>query len=418
MKIDRNNRVTIIMVILIVSPIICNINIYAINAQSTEVNEDDLNHMTLPQLFEKVERSVVQITDEGETSIGTRLGSGFVFDKDHIITNYHVVAGMTGNPEVTFLDGSTYQAEIVGTDPFTDLAVLRVVDVPKEKLNPLPIGNSSALKVGEKVVAIGNPFGLSGSMTEGIVSGLGRLLPASDPATQSQEFSSFSIPDIIQTDAAINPGNSGGPLINERGEIVGINTAIFSTTGLYSGVGFAVPSNTIKKVIPSLMERGSYEHPYLGVIGLDISPRIANIIGLEEAKGFLVTNVSPNSPAEKAGIQGGDTLVNVNGEDILIGGDIIMGIDNINVRKIDDILTHLGREKKVGDQVVLTVLRGNQIETKTLTLESRPSAIQIQQQEEKIQESIPNVPDQGFNGLYEECIKIAGEGICDFLFQR
>jgi S1-C subfamily serine protease len=202
------------------------------------------SELTLPDLFAKVEKSVVQITDSDETDpLHSRLGSGFVYDTNgHIITNNHVVSG-GGRLDVTFPDGTVYRAALIGSDPFTDLAVLYLEDVPPEKLVPLPLADSSAIKVGEQVAAIGNPFGLSGSMTAGIVSGIGRLIPA-------QEAGDFSIPDVIQTDAPVNPGNSGGPLLNMRGEVIGINSAIFSTTGQFAGVGFAIPSDTMTKVVP------------------------------------------------------------------------------------------------------------------------------------------------------------------------
>src|SRR5678809_630589 len=243
--------------------------------------------MCIRDLFNYVKASVVQITDpaniEQQSDItGSRLGSGFVYDKNgHIITNYHVVDGAKNNKVyVTFLDGVSYEAEISGTDPYADLAVIKILNLNQHKdalskLVPLELGNSTNLKVGERVVAVGNPFGLSGSLTEGIISGLGRLMPANTiqfiPPSQPYDLQnippngpSFSIPDIIQTDAAINPGNSGGPLIDTQGRVVGINTAIFSNTGVYSGVGFAIPSNTISKVVTSLIQTGSYRHPYIG----------------------------------------------------------------------------------------------------------------------------------------------------------
>jgi len=205
------------------------------------------NGLDISELFTKVEGSVVQVTDPNTPGLlGPRLGSGFVYDSEgHIITNNHVVAGGNGDLDVTFLDGNVYNAKLVGADPYADLAVLKVEGVPKDKLVPLPLGNSSSLKIGQPVAAVGNPFGLSGSLTEGIVSGLGRSLPSSEPQEPTNpqldipllpESPTFSIPDIIQTDAAINPGNSGGPLLNTRGEVIGINSAIFSTTFAYSGV--------------------------------------------------------------------------------------------------------------------------------------------------------------------------------------
>ena len=354
------------------------------------------NIMTLPDLFSKVEQSVVQITDDtyAASSFSSRMGSGFVYDNNrHIITNNHVVDGSSrdGDFDVTFLDGTIYNAKLIGSDPYADLAVLYIPDVPKDKLVPLPIGSSTSLKVGQQVAAVGNPFGLSGSMTEGIVSGLGRSLPSSipeEPTIPPQlDIPSmpappvFSIPDIIQTDAAINPGNSGGPLLNMRGEVVGINTAIFSNTGAYSGVGFAIPSNMIKKVVPSLITTGSYQHPWIGISGVDVSPEIANtIIELkEEPRGFLVTDIISQSPADKAGIRGGeDQLVNIKGREVSLGGDIILEIDDKTVRKIDDILSYLQQEKKVGDNVKLTVLRADGlIKEISLTLDARSGLDQL-----------------------------------------
>src|SRR5918996_1679228 len=335
-------------------------------------NESQDTEKTLTDIFRQTQNSTVQIkstkpnTNEFITVNGNpitqnnvALGSGFVYDKTgHIVTNNHVVEG-ADKVEVTFVDGNTYSARVIGSDPYTDLAILQITDnnFSTKMVVPLTIGNSSNLQAGERVVAIGNPFGLYGSITEGIVSGLGRLLPVSDtePVNPQQEIFGpvnnspvFSIPNIIQTDAAINPGNSGGPLLNMKGEVVGINTAIFSTTGVYSGVGFAIPSDTMKKIIPSLIERGNYEHPYLGVSGIDVTSDIAKIIKLNETKGFLVTDITSGGPADKAGIRGGDVLTDVNGTEVELGGDVIISIDNTTVRKIDDILSYLD-SKKVGD---------------------------------------------------------------------
>jgi len=329
--------------------------------------EASSHELTLPQLFERVEGSVVQITDSDESNaFDSRLGSGFVYDDNgHIITNNHVVNG-GGRLDVTFLDGTVYRASLIGSDPFTDLAVLYVDEVPKEKLVPLPLADSSGISVGDQVAAIGNPFGLSGSMTSGIVSGLGRLIP-------SQEAGSFSIPDVIQTDAAINPGNSGGPLLNMRGEVIGINSAIFSTTGQFAGVGFAVPSNTMAKVAPALITQGSFTHPWLGVSGTDMTPGIAEALGLDEPRGFLVVDVVSGSPAERAGIQAGNREATIDGRPIELGGDVIVAVDGKPVRKIDDILVYLQREKGVGDNLELTVLRDGKLRDITAVLGARPS---------------------------------------------
>ena len=322
--------------------------------------------MSLPDLFASVEKSVVQITDSSETSpTESRLGSGFVYDNNgHIITNNHVVNG-GGRLDVTFLDGTVYRASLIGADPYTDLAVLYVQGVPSDKLSPLPLADSSKIRVGEQVAAIGNPFGLSGSMSAGIVSGLGRLIPA-------QEAGSFSIPDVIQIDAPINPGNSGGPLLNMRGEVIGINSAIFSTTGQFAGVGFAVPSNTIAKVAPSLITKGGFSHAWLGVSGTDMTPGIAEALGLKEPRGFLVVDVVSGSPAEKAGIKAGTDEKTVDGRPIVLGGDVIVSIDDRQVRKIDDILVYLQREKTVGDELKLTVLRGGETKELIAVLAARP----------------------------------------------
>ena len=339
-------------------------------AMPIPVNAKDL---TLPELFTKVEKSVVQIIGRGDSSnrspTGSRLGSGFVYDSNrHIITNYHVASG-TKNIDVTFMDGNTYHAQLVGSDPFTDLAVLYVEDVPKDTLVPLALGNSAMLEVGEEIAAIGNPFGLSGSMTAGIISGLGRLLPSN-----TNLGSQYSIPNIVQIDAPINPGNSGGPLLNMRGEVVGINSAIFSSTGEFSGVGFAIPSNTLNKIIPSLIKGGSFSHPWIGLSGTNITPEIANAVGLKEPRGFLVADTVSGSPAEKAGLHGGDKVANINGREIALGGDVIEKIDNNTVRKIDDILVYLESVKSVGDTVSLSVLRNGQLQKLNLTLAARPSS--------------------------------------------
>ena len=320
---------------------------------------------------------MVQITEPGSTRATepspSRLGSGFVYDTlGHIVTNFHVVDGSKNNKVyVTFLDGVSYEGDIIGTDPYSDLAVLKLSEVDKNvssKLVPLELGNSSTIRIGQKVVAVGNPFGLSGSLSEGIISGLGRLMPAGDNGGSPQNpfdkpqimkpVPSFSIPDIIQTDAAINPGNSGGPLIDMSANVIGINTAIFSNTGVYSGIGFAIPSNFLTKIVPLLIKNGEYDHPYIGINGFDITPEIAKLLNLPEAVGFLVVNVTDDSPAKLAGILGGNKSMLINGLPIELGGDIVTEIDNKPVRKVDDILSYLENYKRIGDNVTLTVLRG------------------------------------------------------------
>ena len=326
-------------------------------------------NMSLIRLFEKAEPAVIQVNvkkiqSEGATEeVPGGSGSGFVYDDTgHIITNNHVIDDAL-KITVTFLDGESYAAEIVGNDADLDLAVLKI-NARNSYLHHLEIGSSSELKVGQQVVAIGNPFGLSGSMTTGIVSQIGRLLP---------QESGYSIPNVIQTDAAINPGTSGGPLLNLNGEVVGINTAIQSETGNFTGVGFAIPSDTVKKVVPILIRDGGVRHPWLGVSGVDIEYELAEIRGLDSTKGFLIVSVIEGSPADIAGLMGTETRKMIDGRDVPMDGDIIIKIDGELVRKIADILVHLQMEKLVGDEMVLTILRDGEVMDKTIFLGERPS---------------------------------------------
>jgi len=323
------------------------------------------NNLSLSEIFEKSEPGVVRVNvQRTNTADGVGgVGSGFVFDKKgHIITNAHVVKDAT-KVVVTFLDGRSYNAEIIGVDEYTDIAVIKV-NADLSLLQPVLLGDSSTLKVGEEIAAIGNPFGLSGSMTSGIVSQLGRLLP-----TENQ----YSIPDVIQTDAAINPGNSGGPLLNMMGGVVGINTAIQSTTGSNTGVGFAIPSQTVAKIVPTLIEKGEYKHPWIGVSGRDIDPDLARVLKVTDAIGFLIVTVVEDSPASKAGLIGSEKTIEVDGINYPIGGDIILTVDGIEVRHIDDILIHLQRAKSIGDEMVLEVLRDNRTTNITIILQERPN---------------------------------------------
>jgi S1-C subfamily serine protease len=322
-------------------------------------------NLTLVELFEKTEEGVVKIETNAINPLSDTgaVGSGFVYDiLGHTITNAHVIENAT-KVTVTFLDGNQYNAEIIGVDKFTDIAVIKVNEKPR-LLHPLDIGNSSVLLVGEQVAAIGNPFGLSGSMTSGIVSQLGRLIFSQD--------NGFSIPDVIQTDAAINPGNSGGPLLNMKGEVIGINTAIVSSIGEFTGVGFAVPSNTIKKIVPVLIEEGKYHHPWMGITGIDIDPDLAKIRELGNAKGFLVVTVIDGNPADDAGLQGVSKTEEIDGKEYPVDGDIIISVDGKEVRKISDLLIHLQREKSVGDEMILGVMRDGDLIHLTLTLGERP----------------------------------------------
>jgi S1-C subfamily serine protease len=391
----------------------------------TTENSTTQGSLSLPDLFTKVQKSVVQVTErDNSNELGSRLGSGFVYDKDgHIITNYHVVTPGTNNNnelQVTFLDGNVYPADLVGVDQFADLAVIKVKNSSSDKLAPLPLANSSSLRIGDSVVAIGNPFGLSGSMTQGIVSGLGRLLPSNENQDNlAGAGSSFSIPNIIQTDAAINPGNSGGPLIDSQGRVVGINTAIFSNTGVYSGVGFAIPSDTISKVATSLIQNGSYHHPYIGIVGLSLTPELSKQIGLNQTKGFLITSITKGGPADKAGLRAGSTTTTFMGRDVEVGGDIILKIDNREVLKIDDILAYLESLKHVGDKVHFTILRDNAIKGLDLTLGDRPSPAKLDSSNDFSNRLPPqNDNNKSQEELYNECVNVAGKSLCDFLFKR
>ena len=317
----------------------------------------DAEDAMLINLYQRTNPGVVYIevlVGEGETSIPLGSGSGFVIDTEgHIITNNHVVEE-ANLIRVIFSDGSVADdAQILGRDPYSDLAVV-FVDVSPERLVPLELGDSSTLQVGQRVIAIGNPFGLEGTMTSGIISALGRTLPA-----QVIQNAGFRNPEIIQTDAAINPGNSGGPLLNTRGQVIGINTAIRSATGTNSGIGFAVPVNSVKHIVPHLIEEGTYHYPYLGITSDNrfSVAELAGPLGLPVTNGALISEVQPETAALRAGLRGGDHEVEIMGATIMAGGDIIVAIDGYELRDFDDLIAYLVRETKVGQEVVLTVIR-------------------------------------------------------------
>ena len=302
------------------------------------------------------------------------LGSGFVWNKDgYIVTNNHVVSG-ANKIEVKFADGTTLPAKLIGADPDSDLAVVKV-DNPGFTLTPITVSNSPEIKVGQVAVAIGNPFGLENTMTVGIVSALGRTLPASETNANG---TSFSIPDIIQTDASINPGNSGGPLVDDQGALIGVNTAIESSSNSNSGVGFSIPATIVSRVVPELMANGKYEHPYLGISGTSLTPDIAKAMKLDATqRGTLVEEVTPNSPSDKAGLRGSDRQVTIDGENINIGGDVITAIDGTQVKSIDDVIAYLADHTDIGQKVTLTILRGGTEKSVDVTLEARPTKTEI-----------------------------------------
>ena len=318
-------------------------------------NTRNSTSISISKIFKDVQGSVVQITREnkqapdspGDENV-TSLGSGFVFDKEgRIITNHHVVQD-SKRVDVTFIDGNRYVASVVGSDPFNDVALIKITQNISEKLRPLILGNSSAVEVGDQVIAIGNPYGLAGSMSLGIVSQKGRLI--------STEGSAFSIPSVIQTDALINPGNSGGPLLNSQEEVIGMNTAgVLSDSGAFSGIGLAVPSNTISKIVPVLISKGNYTHPWLGISASSLTSKLTeNFENLSrDFKGVYVDSITKNGPADKAGLRG--STADQYGDKH--GTDIITAVDNRNVTYMEDLVSYLDENKKPGEKLNLTVLR-------------------------------------------------------------
>jgi 2-alkenal reductase len=299
------------------------------------------------------------------------LGSGFFWDSNgDIVTNNHVVDGAT-KIEVTFSDGSTVPATIVGQDPYSDLAVIKV-NVSADKIHPVTMADSAQVKVGEIAVAIGNPYGFEGSMSVGNVSGLGRDLPSSQ--VDSNTGATYSIPDVIQTDASINPGNSGGVLVNIEGQVVGVTSAIESNSGSSSGVGFAIPAEIVSKVVPSLISSGTYAHPYLGVSGTDLTPDIAQAMNLPaDTRGALIETVTAGGPAANANLQASNTTVTINGVQGTVGGDIITGIDGQTINSMSDIIAYLAIHTTVGQTISMTILRDGKTQTVQVTLGSRPT---------------------------------------------
>jgi S1-C subfamily serine protease len=314
--------------------------------------------------------SIPEQEDKG--SLQSSLGSGFVWDKaGHIITNNHVVENAE-QIRVTFSDGVSYEAELVGTNPDSDLAVIKV-DVSENRLLPVTLGDSTQVKVGNLVIAIGNPFGLQGTMTFGVVSALGRSLDL--PGSSATGGSNYTIPDVIQTDAPINPGNSGGVLVNIRGEVIGVTTAIESPVEANAGIGFVVPSVIVKNIIPSLIDEGEYDYPWIGVSGFTLSSTVAEAIGLPtDQHGVLVVEVIADSPADQAGVKGSDREIEIQGTIINAGGDVIVSINDQPVNDFEDLVAFLVRSTTVGDTVKLGVIREGENLTLDLTLGSRPKA--------------------------------------------
>ncbi len=316
-------------------------------------------------LFNNTIDSVVKI--ETRTRTGAGEGSGWIWDVDgHIVTNYHVVDGAT-QIDVFFFDGRQYDGRVVGFNSDADLAVVKIDLVSGDSVQPSKLGNSSDLSVGQTAIALGNPFGQEFSMTSGLVSALGRLLPSG--------FGNFSIPSVIQTDAAINPGNSGGPLLDIDGRVIGINTQIRSESGSNSGVGFAVPVDLAKRVVPNLIENGEHVYSFIGITGLVLNNDMRDGLGVGNTQqGAYVTSVSPGTPAQDAGLRADSGSFNATGGPLnaRFDGDLILAIDGREVESMDDLIAYLALNTSPGDDIVLTVLRGGQEDLVVVTLTERP----------------------------------------------
>jgi 2-alkenal reductase len=298
------------------------------------------------------------------------LGSGFLWDNNgDIVTNNHVIDN-ADNITVTFYDGTAVPGKVIGADSDSDLAVVKVT-MPDLQIQPVQVADSAQLKVGQLAVAIGNPFGLQGSMTVGFVSSVGRVIAANQNATGP----SYSIPDIIQTDAAINPGNSGGVLLDDTGKLIGVTNSIDTTTGGSQGVGFAIPSDIVQKVVPDLISKGHYDHPYLGTTILTMTPAIAGAMNLPaNQRGALIEAVTAGGPADKAGLLGGKTPLTINSQQISIGGDVVIAYNGQAVKSSDDLITFLARSGTAGDKVTLTILRDGKQMDVSVTLGVRPTS--------------------------------------------
>lgn len=309
---------------------------------------------------------------EKEQNLTYGSGTGFVWDEEgHIVTNNHVIEDAV-EVTITYSDGIERKATVIGADPDSDLAVLEVEN-PKTDLVPVTMGDSSALKPGDLAAAIGNPLGQTGTMTQGIISALGRSYSVGGDGTGN-----YTIPDVIQTDASINPGNSGGVLINADGEVVGVVMAFSSYSYSSAGIGYAIPSNLVSRVVPSLIENGEYQHPWIGMSGIALTPAVNELLELDhDQRGAYIQTITKGSPADKAGLQGGDEQMEIaKGTSIMVGGDIVTKIEDRDVKGMDDIIAYLSSNTSIGDTITLHVLRDGEELDIDLTLAARPNAAQ------------------------------------------
>ena len=325
---------------------------------------------TLEQIYQQVNPSVVHIEVTSASTAGSGSGSGFVWDtQGHIVTNNHVVSGMD-SINVVFSDGSMAAAKVVGADPDSDLAVIQV-KVAAAQLQPVSLADSTQVKVGQFAIAIGSPFGERGTMTTGIISALGRSFPADSSNVQGP---GYSLPDMIQTDAAINPGNSGGVLVDAKGQVVGVTAAIESPVRASSGVGFVIPSVIVNTVVPALIKDGKYVHSWLGLSAVTLTPDLAAANHLKaDQRGVLISEVIAGGPADKAGLQGGNTQAIANGNSALAGGDVITSIDGQAVKQFEDVIIYLARSTQVGQTITLDILRSGKTEQVKVLLAARPN---------------------------------------------
>jgi 2-alkenal reductase len=341
------------------------------------IQEADAEYLLLSNIYERSAPAVINIeADLPDAADSINRGSGFVYDTlGHIITNAHVIQNAV-TIRVTFNDAYVTEAQIVGFDTFSDLGVIHV-NVNPSRLKPLPImPDSNTIRVGQRAIAIGNPFGLSSSMTVGIVSGIGRTLRSAE-LIDSHAPIGFQNPSIIQTDAPINPGNSGGPLLNSQAQVMGVNTAIRSQNGVFQGVGFAVPANTLRRVVPELIARGFVEYAWMGISahpednGFGVSG-LAEPLNLPVNQGVLIRGITQEGPADLAGLRGGTSTRQIRGQAVCIGGDIIVAINGLYIANMDELITYLNVNTKPGDQLRLLVIRDRETFEVSVTLQARP----------------------------------------------